>query len=66
MKKQANHIVIWIGDEDMRCQIAKYLPVVDSMKMDDQQPTAYVCSDFSCKAPATDPSMLEGLLNMTR
>jgi uncharacterized protein YyaL (SSP411 family) len=38
--------------------LARVLPFIASMEMRDGRPTAYVCRDFTCGAPATDPRSL--------
>jgi len=38
--------------------LLKHLPFVESMQMIHGKPTAYVCSDFTCKKPVTDVSAL--------
>jgi hypothetical protein len=35
--------------------VAERLPWIGAMAAVDQQPTAYLCRDFACQAPVTDP-----------
>lgn len=35
--------------------VAERLPWIGAMTLVDQQPTAYLCRDFACQAPVTDP-----------
>jgi uncharacterized protein YyaL (SSP411 family) len=35
---------------------------IRAMSMVDGKPAAYVCENFTCKAPVTDPKALAGLL----
>jgi uncharacterized protein len=45
-----------------RDRLDRVLPWMAAMKARDGRPTAYVCRDFSCQAPTTDPQELDGHL----
>ena len=40
-------------------QLARQLPFVGGMKMVDGVPTAYVCTNFACQQPVSDPDALD-------
>ena len=42
--------------------VAERLPWVSTMRQVDGRPTAYLCQDFSCQAPVTDPEDLRAQL----
>jgi uncharacterized protein YyaL (SSP411 family) len=42
--------------------LSRTLPWIASMTMKDGRATAYVCREFTCQAPTTDPSTLHGQL----
>jgi uncharacterized protein YyaL (SSP411 family) len=42
--------------------MSRILPWIESMAMRDGRATAYVCREFACQAPITDPSMLRAQL----
>jgi uncharacterized protein YyaL (SSP411 family) len=42
--------------------IAERLPWVGAMEMQDELPTAYLCRDFACQAPVTDPEAFRAQL----
>ena len=42
--------------------IAERLPWVGAMEMRDELPTAYLCRDFACQAPVTDPEAFRAQL----
>jgi hypothetical protein len=44
-----------IVDPNRQDALAAHMPWVSSMKMRDGQATAYVCRNFACDAPSTDP-----------
>ena len=39
-----------------------FMPALAAMRMRGGQATAYVCRDFACDAPTTDPGELNGIL----
>jgi uncharacterized protein YyaL (SSP411 family) len=43
-------------------ELARLLPWISSMGMRDARATAYVCRDFTCQAPTTDPATLKSQL----
>jgi uncharacterized protein YyaL (SSP411 family) len=45
--------------------VAERLPWVGAMSAVNDQPTAYVCRDFSCQAPVTDPDAFRAQLSGT-
>jgi uncharacterized protein YyaL (SSP411 family) len=52
-----------VANERSRDEIAAFAPLVKEMKsMDEKLPTAYVCENYSCKAPTTDIHKLDALL----
>jgi uncharacterized protein YyaL (SSP411 family) len=57
-------ITIPLGDEEAarRSELARLLPWTDVMTRRADHPVAYVCRDFTCRAPATSPHDLEALL----
>jgi uncharacterized protein YyaL (SSP411 family) len=42
-----------------RDRLDRLLPWMAAMKERDGRPTAYVCRDFSCQAPTSDPEELD-------
>lgn len=55
-------VVIQIDNDPDRIEMAKHLPFIKEMKPIGGLPTAYLCSDFSCQAPTTDPLELGRML----
>ena len=47
---------------ERRTAIAQLLPWIESMEMREGRATAYVCRDFVCSAPTSDPSALAAAL----
>jgi hypothetical protein len=43
-------------------RLARIVPFIGAMSLRDGRPTAYVCRDFTCQAPTTDPDELAAQL----
>ena len=43
-------------------RLERLAPAIAAMRPPDGRPTAYVCRDFACQAPTSDPDTLAGLL----
>jgi uncharacterized protein YyaL (SSP411 family) len=57
-------IVMLVENEDVREKLARNLPFISSVKMEEgKAAAAYVCIDRTCKPPVTDPTELTELLN---
>ena len=50
---------------DAQVRLSARAPFIGSMRQVDGKPTAYVCANFACREPVTDPSALEAQLDMT-
>jgi uncharacterized protein len=53
------HVVSMVLTPSQQAALAGVLPLVDSMKPVDGQPTAYVCRNFACQPPMTTVDALE-------
>ncbi|MCI5121620.1 MAG: thioredoxin domain-containing protein, partial [Candidatus Electrothrix sp. AUS4] len=42
--------------------LSKRLPFLETVAMVDDQPTAYICRDYTCQLPVTDPDELKRIL----
>ncbi len=51
--------VMVLADPAEQAALAAHMPWVAEMKMIDDKATAYVCRDFACDAPSTDPSVFQ-------
>ncbi|MBI5203084.1 MAG: thioredoxin domain-containing protein [Elusimicrobia bacterium] len=57
------HAVIVLADGgDGQKKMARWLPFLKDVKKKGGKATAYVCTDYACQAPVTDPSALDELL----
>jgi len=56
-------IVMLVDSDTTQYRLAQYLPFIASVKKIDDQTTAYVCTDKTCKPPVTDPEAVKRLLN---
>ncbi|XP_028989271.1 spermatogenesis-associated protein 20 isoform X2 [Betta splendens] len=56
------HKVLMLIDGDAECFLCQRLPVLASMSQKGGAATAYVCQDFTCSLPVTDPQELRRLL----
>ena len=50
---------------DAQARLSERAPFIGSMRQVDGKPTAYVCANFACREPVTDPSAFEAQLDMT-
>jgi uncharacterized protein YyaL (SSP411 family) len=63
-KYQPFSIVIPLEPGARQAELARALPFIAEMKMRDGRSTAYLCRDFTCDAPVTDPSLLREKLRL--
>jgi uncharacterized protein YyaL (SSP411 family) len=54
-------VLVNVGREH-RDRLASLLPLVAAMQAPADDAAAFVCRDFACQAPVSDPAALEGLL----
>jgi len=55
-------IVLLVDSEATREKLAKYFSAVGSMREIDNQPTAYVCQDYTCNLPTNELAKFNELL----
>ncbi len=58
-----NKVVLHIDGGEVQKDLAELLPFVENLTMLEGRPTAYVCRDYVCSLPATDPQVLAGQLS---
>ncbi len=56
-------MIIKMDDDETRRRMTRHLPFVEAMKPVGGLSAAYVCNDFSCKAPITDPDEFKKILD---
>ena len=61
-----NAILFLADGGDRQRQVAHYLPVVANMKRKDGKATAYICENYVCNLPTTDPGLAARLLDSSR
>ena len=54
--------IFLVSSDTDRTRLKKYLSFVESIKQIDNKATAYVCKDYKCSKPVTNPDMLLNLL----
>ncbi|HTM49090.1 MAG TPA: thioredoxin domain-containing protein [Bryobacteraceae bacterium] len=57
-----NKIVLLVDGETSRKALSAYLPVVETMTEKDGRATAYVCENYACQVPTSDPKKFASLL----
>jgi uncharacterized protein YyaL (SSP411 family) len=58
-------VVVPVDPVDTQAELARLLPFISAMTMREERATAYVCHDFTCDAPVTDPAGLAERLSRT-
>jgi hypothetical protein len=51
-------VVIPVAPGERQTALARLMPFIGSMTIRDGRATAYVCRDFTCQAPTTEPELL--------
>jgi len=51
-------IVVPVAPGHGQARLAHLLPFLETLTLRDQRPAAYVCEEFTCQAPTTDPEVL--------
>ncbi|HUZ46055.1 MAG TPA: thioredoxin domain-containing protein [Terriglobia bacterium] len=57
-----NKVLFLVDTPEQREQLAKWLPFIQGMQQLDGKPTAYVCENYVCKLPTSDPRQVAELL----
>jgi uncharacterized protein YyaL (SSP411 family) len=58
-------VVVPVDPVETQAELARLLPFIATMDMREGRATAYVCHDFTCEAPVTDPAGLAERLSRT-
>jgi len=58
-----NTILLLADGAEGQNYLGEKIQAIRGMSMIDGKPAAYVCENFTCKAPVTDPKALAGLLS---
>ena len=57
-----NDSIVMLVEEPARKTLGGYLSVIESMTRLHGKTTAYVCENYTCKLPVTDPAKFAELL----
>jgi len=57
-----NKVVLLVDGAKQQERLSTFLPFAGSLAMVGGNPTAYVCENYACKLPTTDPEQLGKLL----
>ncbi len=57
-----NKVVLLVHSEEVREALSRNVPAIAGMRPVDGKAAAYVCEDFTCKLPVTEPEQLSELL----
>lgn len=55
-------VMMLADEENGQAYLSSLNPFVGTLKMIDSKPTVYVCENYACKLPTSEPSVLSGLL----
>jgi uncharacterized protein YyaL (SSP411 family) len=58
-----NKILLLADPVKGRNELASHMPFIEGLSMIDGRSTAYVCEDYSCQLPTTDPTVVGRLLD---
>jgi uncharacterized protein YyaL (SSP411 family) len=58
-----NKILFLVNGSGLREELAQWLPFVAEMQQLQGKPTAYVCENYTCKLPSSDPQQVAKLLS---
>ena len=58
-------IIVPVEPGSRQTELARRLPFIGAMEMREGRATAYVCHNFTCTEPATDPAGLAERLSRT-
>jgi len=61
-----NRILMVLPTEELRRRLGRRLPALAGMVSLGGKPTAYLCKDYACERPTTDPAALADLLGAGR
>jgi len=58
-----NKILFLVDGSGLRKELAQWLPFVEGMQQLDGKATAYVCENYTCQLPSSDPQQVAKLLS---
>jgi uncharacterized protein YyaL (SSP411 family) len=56
-------VMMLADDGEGQRELSIFNPFIGTLAMIDGRSTAYICRDFACQLPTTDPSDISGLLS---